>query len=1250
MPPFVRFGQPWIAAIGLLLASVASGDPAAETKSPPRPAIKVPEGFTAELLFQLPEIEHPSVVTCDDDGNLFVGEDPMDMRGPTTKEFDRILLFRWDPNGGPPKKTVFCENLSAVFGMVWLDGSLYVMHAPHYTMFRDTDGDGVADVRKDLADGFGPPAGIFGFNDHIVTGTRLGMDGRIYVSVGDKGIQKATGADGSTITLEGGGVVRMRPDGTELEVVTSGTRNHLDVAMDSLDNIFTYDNTDDGLGWWTRFTHHVPTGYYGYPYDYHPHPDRHLPRISEHGGGSPCGAACYREAAWPEKYRNSPFFCEWGKGKVQNFYLERSGATFTAKIEDFAIKEGEGDFRPVDLCFSPDGKHMYLADWNFGGWTNPKQAGRLFRITYVGTEVPPEPPRTAQSANVNEVAAALGHPSHRERMLAQQRMATFGEAAIGPLSQSAVHAESPWARIHAVWALNGLMDTLPNFDPTTIWLACLRDQNENVRAQAARALGLRRQKMGTLALHETLKDQDPTVRLQSALALGRIADPRSAVPLTDALKESDPTTRFIVMQAIRALNDWRPTLTALHTTDSVYAKNLLLALTGQYDEHAVAALRQWSWEAPTPVDRATALSIIAEVHRKSADYTEGWWGTQPAKGKPKRPKDIDWSGTGTVLVTLMDGLVDAAPEVRLAAVRGLRSAYPNDAATAIRGLVVTEPNLEVRKEAIAWLMDHPDPAALEVLVRLSQDTSAAEEIREVAIDALGTLGDQSVLPNLVAIAETTSSPARIVAKIVNVLGKWKATAAASNVQALLNHESPIVRTVAVENLAKISGSECGSCLVERLRDPVADVRKTAAKTLGELKARDAVPALVEAASDPDVRFAAIAALTAMPDRKALGPYLDELVGKSPDLRMRCRNALIALRQEIGPDIVKLHERSELSSVVRVELQTVFSAPAPILQWKMIGAWEKPARPEFDPKGPPDLNAKLLAGDRELSWKDVTTSSPSGEVNVLEHIEPTGGVWALAYAEVISDSEGKVNATVGSDDQLILWVNGEQVYEFQGDRGYGPEDGRIKIRLRKGANHIYALAGNTSGPWAFGVQIGRKAPEYAFLYEDLPEKLEPTAYAEFATKNAGNPERGQKLFADREGVACIKCHAVRGTGGNAGPDLNGIGSRYPREELIRSVLEPSNRVLASYQVTVFATVDGDILQGIIKSETAEKIELVTNDGTVKELAVADIESRQKSAVSLMPNGLKDGMSVQDFADIIAYLDSLKEPATTAAAQE
>ncbi len=60
----------------------------------------------------------------------------------------------------------------------------------------------------------------------------------------------------------------MRPDGTGLEIFSTGTRNHLAVLLDAEDNAFTLDNTDDGNGWWTRLTHHIEGGSYGYPYDY----------------------------------------------------------------------------------------------------------------------------------------------------------------------------------------------------------------------------------------------------------------------------------------------------------------------------------------------------------------------------------------------------------------------------------------------------------------------------------------------------------------------------------------------------------------------------------------------------------------------------------------------------------------------------------------------------------------------------------------------------------------------------------------------------------------------------------------------------------------------------------------------------------------------------------------------------------------------------------------------------------------------
>ncbi len=113
----------------------------------------------------------------------------MDQVGPANKPIDRILLFR---EGKDP--VVFAEKLNAIFGMVWHDGALYVMNMPHLTVFRDRDGDGRADERKELFKDLGVPAGSPNdFNDHIVSGLKIGIDGYLYISVGDKGVPKATG-------------------------------------------------------------------------------------------------------------------------------------------------------------------------------------------------------------------------------------------------------------------------------------------------------------------------------------------------------------------------------------------------------------------------------------------------------------------------------------------------------------------------------------------------------------------------------------------------------------------------------------------------------------------------------------------------------------------------------------------------------------------------------------------------------------------------------------------------------------------------------------------------------------------------------------------------------------------------------------------------------------------------------------------------------------------------------------------------
>ena len=196
------------------------------------------------------------------------------------------------------------------------------------------------------------------------------------------------------------------------------------------------------------------------------------------------------------------------------------------------------------------------------------------------------------------------------------------------------------------------------------------------------------------------------------------------------------------------------------------------------------------------------------------------------------------------------------------------------------------------------------------------------------------------------------------------------------------------------------------------------------------------------------------------------------------------------------------------------------------------------------------------------------------------------MWNIAYAAIEAESDGPRTVIVGSDDQ--------------------------------------------------------QDPKFAFLFENVAPKLDIAAFRDFANKNKGDAERGGKIFANPQGVACVKCHAVSGTGGKVGPNLVGIGVRYNRDELMRSILEPSNRIANGYDVMTVVTNDGKPLTGILKLDSPEAVELMTVEGKQIRIPNGDIDERLKSPVSLMPNGLKDGLTLQDFADIVAFLEGLKQP--------
>lgn len=159
--------------------------------------------------------------------------------------------------------------------------------------------------------------------------------------------------------------------------------------------------------------------------------------------------------------------------------------------------------------------------------------------------------------------------------------------------------------------------------------------------------------------------------------------------------------------------------------------------------------------------------------------------------------------------------------------------------------------------------------------------------------------------------------------------------------------------------------------------------------------------------------------------------------------------------------------------------------------------------------------------------------------------------------------------------------------------------------------------------------------------DKPAK----GYAEFAMKNEGDAMRGKSLFETTQRVACTLCHSLDGRGSKAGPDLATVGDQFSRRDLIDAVLAPSATIAVGYGMTTARTRAGETFAGVLKDATDSWIELMGIEGKRTRIAVSDIVERSTSSVSLMPEGLCAALSPQEFADLIEYLVSLKEPAHT-----
>lgn len=140
--------------------------------------------------------------------------------------------------------------------------------------------------------------------------------------------------------------------------------------------------------------------------------------------------------------------------------------------------------------------------------------------------------------------------------------------------------------------------------------------------------------------------------------------------------------------------------------------------------------------------------------------------------------------------------------------------------------------------------------------------------------------------------------------------------------------------------------------------------------------------------------------------------------------------------------------------------------------------------------------------------------------------------------------------------------------------------------------------------------------------------------------SGDSERGRTVFFETAGVQCKTCHRIGKQGTSIGPDLDTIGKRYDRTQLLESILEPSKRIDPKFVTYLVETQAGRIYTGLLVKKDAH--EVIIRDAQNKEVRIPSdqVEELVPQGQSLMPELLLRDMTAQQVADLLDYLHSLK----------
>lgn len=213
--------------------------------------------------------------------------------------------------------------------------------------------------------------------------------------------------------------------------------------------------------------------------------------------------------------------------------------------------------------------------------------------------------------------------------------------------------------------------------------------------------------------------------------------------------------------------------------------------------------------------------------------------------------------------------------------------------------------------------------------------------------------------------------------------------------------------------------------------------------------------------------------------------------------------------------------------------------------------------------------------------------------------------------------------------------------------YGPEaqSAALEALLARDDRAVALLEAKVVKPETFSAAqvqslIKHKSPKVAVAAKTALASVIPPSREEMAAKfkpavaAKGDAVKGQTQFMGR----CMICHKAGANGFAVGPDLITVKTKG-REALLEAILMPHKEVASQYIAYTVNTKDGQTLAGVISNDNASSMTLKMPGGAERTIQRADIKGSSSSGQSLMPEGLETGMTVEDMADLLSFIEGL-----------